>query len=145
MAVVGLIVLVIAGLFLLGSVIASGEQTTFEFFGLAGDMTVGQAVLIGAIAGFALALGLALLATGAGASARKRRDLKRSARSGRDADDLRAENERLHARLDGWGAEPAATDDAHLDTYPDETAHRADGSHERRTEDSSAPRHSRRG
>jgi uncharacterized integral membrane protein len=100
MAILGLLLLVAAGVFLVDVWLSSTDPASFSFFGMSSSMTVGQAMLVGAIAGVVGTLGLLMLFGGIGHAARRRREAKREVRTTRgEAEELRAENERLAEEL----------------------------------------------
>ena len=63
------------------------------------DLSLGALFIAGAVVGLLFALGLAMFTGGLGRAARRRRERRAAARSGAEAESLRAENARLEQEL----------------------------------------------
>lgn len=121
MAILGLIIVLAAGVFLANAFFSATDPASFSILGIATSMSVGQAVVLGAVAGLLFALGLGMLFGGIGRAARRRRETKQVVRSTRtEAEELRLENERLANEL----RERESTPTSHTTVaYPDEPLH----------------------
>jgi hypothetical protein len=117
MAVLGLIIALVTGAFIVAAFLSASDPASLHVFGMTATTTVGRLVAVGALAGLLFMLGLVLLFGGMGRSARRRRETKQVVVSSRtEAEELRIENERLareleQRQIDAYDANaaPAAT------------------------------------
>lgn len=120
MVVLGLFLLVVAGVVTAAMVLQNTDASMASVFGQAVDSTTGGLFLAGVITGAIAILGVMLMLAGLARRRARRVGLKRQVRDARgERESLAEENARLKSQLDGQGSGQ---------TYPvDETA--ADGSH----------------
>ncbi len=110
MAVLGLIIALATGAFVVAAFLRASDPATLNVFGVSMSTTVGRIVAIGALAGLLFMLGIAMLFGGMGRATRRRRETKQVVKTSRSqADELRLENERLEQELQQQSA-PAAAD-----------------------------------
>jgi hypothetical protein len=101
MAVLGLILAVAAGAYVAAAFFTTSDQATLSVLGMKTTMSVGHFVALGVLAGLVFALGLMMLFGGIGRAARRRRETREVVVSSRtEAEELRAENERLARELE---------------------------------------------
>lgn len=126
MVALGLLLLVLATAFTLGTVFTNGEDAMAEVFGVSlSGVSVGGLFLAGVVAGVVGALGLFLLL---GGTLRKRRSRKDVKATRGEASHLAQENARLKGELDA--ARTAPVHDTGRDRAPDATRDAAaDDSH----------------
>lgn len=129
MVAIGLVLLVLSGVFTLGVVLSNTDSTAAAAFGVSlSNVTIGGLFLAGAIAGMIFMLGLALLAAGAGRSRHRRVANKQAVRGVRsEKDQLEAENSELKAQLaDTSGVPPTPGTAATFTSRPADTFVKAD-------------------
>jgi hypothetical protein len=111
MAVLGLILAVAAGVYVAAAFFTTSDQATLSVLGVRTTMSVGHFVALGVLAGLVFAIGLMMLFGGIGRAARRRRETRQVVVSSRtEAEELRAENERLARELEERQARSAAAD-----------------------------------
>jgi hypothetical protein len=107
MAVLGLIIALATGAFVVAAFLSASDPATLNLFGVSASTTVGRLVALGALAGLLFMLGLAMLFGGVGRAARRRRETKQVVVTSRtEAEELRLENERLARELEQRQAAP---------------------------------------
>ena len=111
----GLVLLVLSGVFTLGVVLSNTDPVSAAAFGVTLDnVSLGGFFLAGSIAGLIFGLALALMLAGAARKRSRRVQTKRTVKGVRsEKDELAAENERLRSELSNRGDVTAATE-----TYP---------------------------
>jgi len=98
----GLILLVLSGVFTLGVVLSNTDTTSAAAFGVSlSNVSIGGLFLAGAVAGLIFGLGLALMLAGAARKRSRRVQSRREVNSVRgEREGLAEENSRLQAELD---------------------------------------------
>jgi len=76
MAVLGLIIALATGAFVVAAFLSSSDPATLNVFGVSTTTTIGRLVAVGALAGLLFMLGVAMLFGGVGRAARRRRETK---------------------------------------------------------------------
>ena len=111
----GLVLLVLSGVFTLGVVLSNTDPVSAAAFGVTLDnVSLGGFFLAGAIAGLLFGLALALMLAGAARKRSRRVQTKRTVKGVRsEKDELAAENDRLRSELSNRRDVPPATE-----TYP---------------------------
>jgi hypothetical protein len=94
MAALGVLLVLCAGAYLVDVAVTNSVASHLDFFGTTLSLTTGRGFLLGAAAGFVLALGLAMLTTGLSRRGRRRRQHRMALAQ------QRAETERLAAELE---------------------------------------------
>ena len=97
----GLVLLVLSGVFTLGVILSNTDPVSAAAFGVTLDnVSLGGFFLAGAIAGLVFGLALALMLAGAARKRSRRVQTKRTVKGVRsEKDELAAENERLRSEL----------------------------------------------
>ncbi len=97
----GLVLLVLSGVFTLGVVLSNTDPVSAAAFGVSLDnVSLGGFFLAGAIAGLVFGLALALMLAGAARKRSRRAQTKRTVKGVRsEKEDLAAENDRLRSEL----------------------------------------------
>ena len=111
----GLVLLVLSGVFTLGVVLSNTDPVSAAAFGVSLDnVSLGGFFLAGAIAGLIFGLALALMLAGAARKRSRRVETKRTVKGVRsEKDELAAENDRLRSELSNRRDVAPATE-----TYP---------------------------
>ena len=101
MAALGLVLLVLSGIFTLGVVLSNTDPVSASAFGVSlSNVSLGGLFLAGAIAGIIFGVGLGLLVAGSARKRTRRVQAKRTIKGTRtEKDQLAAENEELRTRL----------------------------------------------
>lgn len=105
---VGLVLLVIAGVFTLGVTLSNTDPVpSASAFGVSlSNVSLGGLFLAGAVAGALIMLGISLMVAGAARKRRRRVDNKRTVRGVRsEKEQLAAENSDLRSQLDSTGGQ----------------------------------------
>lgn len=141
MAAIGLVLLVLSGIFTLGVVLSNTDPVSASAFGVTlSNVSLGGLFLAGAIAGILFGIGLGLLVAGSARKRHRRVATKRTIKGTRtEKEQLAAENEELRARLAAersTGTNGVATrrtsqsgqlDDGRMDGGSESTRTHADG------------------
>ena len=108
----GLVLLVLSGVFTLGVVLSNTDPVSAAAFGVSLDnVSLGGFFLAGAIAGLVFGLALALMLAGAARKRSRRAQTKRTVKGVRsEKEDLAAENDRLRSELSSRRAVAVATE-----------------------------------
>ena len=105
----GLILLVVSGVFTLGVVLSNTDPVNASAFGVSlTNVSLGGLFLAGAVAGLVLMLGLAMMVAGAARKRHRRVETKRTVKGVRsEREQLAAENEQLRSELASTQSTPA--------------------------------------
>lgn len=116
MAALGLILLVLSGIFTLGVVLSNTDPVSASAFGVSlSNVSLGGLFLAGAIAGIIFGIGMGLLVAGSARKRHRKVETKRTIKGTRsEKEQLAVENEELRARLATERSAAAERGDADL-------------------------------